>query len=109
DGFSVEYPRVPMLPGGKFLYLSGLVYYLWCRRLLRTVLAQTRIDLIHAHYIVPVGFAAVLLGREFKIPVTCTLHGSDINEQPYWNLRNRWATRWSLTRLAHLVAVSQAM
>src|SRR5438552_17620134 len=53
DDFLVEYARVPMFPGGKFLYLSGFIYYLWCRRLLHRLLKQTSIDLIHAHYILP--------------------------------------------------------
>src|ERR1700730_6189677 len=109
DGFSVDYPRVPMFPGGRFNYFSGLVCYMWCRRLLRRQLKKTSIDLIHAHGILPVGFAAGLLGREFRIPVTCTVHGSDINVQPLRNRGNRWATRWALRRVDRLFAVSQAL
>jgi glycosyltransferase involved in cell wall biosynthesis len=109
DGFSVDYPRIPMFPRGVFLYLAGFVYYLWCRALLREMLKETSIDLIHAHAIMPVGFAAVLLGREFKIPVICTVHGSDINVQPWRNRGNLWATKWALARVDRLCAVSQSL
>src|ERR1700693_2522080 len=107
DGFPVDYPRIPMLPRGILLYLAGFVYYLWCRALLREMLQQASIDLIHAHAIMPVGFAAVLLGREFKMPVICTVHGSDINVQPWRNRGNRWAARWALARVDRLCAVSK--
>jgi glycosyltransferase involved in cell wall biosynthesis len=109
DGFPVEYPRVPMAPGGKLLYLSGLVYYLGCRRQVRALIKKNRIDLIHAHAILPIGFAAVLLGREFNLPVTCTVHGSDINVQPWRNRGNLLATKWALTHLDHVAAVSGAL
>ena len=109
DGFSANYPRVPMFPSGRFVYLSGFVHYLYCRRLLRRMLKESNVDLIHAHAILPVGFAAVLLGREFKIPVSCTVHGSDINVQPWRNRCNRWATKWALARVDRLFSVSWAL
>lgn len=109
DGFPVEYPRVPMFPGGALLYLAGFVHYLWCRRLLKTMLRDPGIDLIHAHAILPIGFAAMLLGREFKIPVICTLHGSDVNVAPWRNWANKRATKWALTKVDRLFAVSQAL
>jgi glycosyltransferase involved in cell wall biosynthesis len=109
DGFAVDYLRIPMFPRGAFLYLAGFVYYLWCRALLREMLKETSIDLIHAHAIAPAGFGAVLLGREFKIPVICTVHGSDINVQPWRNRGNLWATKWALARVDRLCAVSQSL
>ena len=98
-----------MSPRGRFVYLSGFVHYLFCRRLLRRMLKENGVDLIHAHAILPVGFAAVLLGREFKIPVSCTVHGSDMNVQPWRNLANRWATKWALARVDRLFSVSRAL
>ena len=108
DGFAVEYPQL-FLPGGRFFYLYGWLYYMQCRHLLRRELLKGRIDLIHAHTIMPDGFAAVLLGAEFKLPVVCTLHGSDLNLMPHLNRLNRWATKWALQRVDHLIAVSDDM
>lgn len=109
DGFAVSFLRVPMFPGGRLMYLSGFVQYIWCRRLVRRMLKKNGINLIHAHAILPPGFAAVLLGREFNIPVSCTAHGSDINVQPWRNRANRWATRWALRRVHRLFSVSRAL
>jgi len=55
----------------------------------------------------PDGFAAVLLGREFDLPVVCTVHGSDINVYPKESCGVAWATKWALKRVARLIAVSE--
>lgn len=106
DGFAVEYPRVPLLPNGRMFFLSGLAYYLRCRTLLRRRMQEQKIDLIHAHSLVPEGFAAVLLGSEFNLPVVCTAHGSDVKVYPQRSRGMMMATRWALRRLQNLIAVS---
>jgi teichuronic acid biosynthesis glycosyltransferase TuaC len=106
DGFAVEHPRVPTLPKKHGFAFSGIAYYLSCRRLLRKLSRQTRIDVIHAHTLLPDGFAAVLLGREFSLPVVCTAHGSDVNVYPFTNRFVHWATRWALRQLDEVITVS---
>lgn len=106
EGFPVTYMRFPMLPKGWLFWLTGVLYYLSCRRAVGAFIRRHNISLIHAHTIMPMGFTAVLLGREFKVPVACTVHGSDVNIQPFTNWRNRWAARWALKRVPHLFAVS---
>jgi phosphatidylinositol alpha-1,6-mannosyltransferase len=54
-----------------FLVLFELIAAL---RLART----TRPDVIHAHWFVPQGIVAVLVGRILKIPVVITAHGGDV-------------------------------
>lgn len=106
EDFPVRYLQLPMFPKGWLFWLSGFLSYLWCRRVVRDYILRYQVDLIQAHAIMPLGFAAVLLGREFKLPVACTVHGSDINVQPFTNWRNRWAAEWALKRVSHLFAVS---
>src|SRR5512142_2964352 len=53
DGFDVEYPRVPELPGARLLAIYGVFYYLQCRRLIRRRLGAKHYDLIHAHMVIP--------------------------------------------------------
>jgi glycosyltransferase involved in cell wall biosynthesis len=65
------------------------------------------IDLIHAHTIMPDGFAALLLGDEFNIPVVCTVHGSDISIYPHESRATLLVTKWALRRIKHLIAVSE--
>lgn len=106
DGFSVDYPRIVCFPGKRLFYLYGVTYYLRCRWIVRRLIKEKKIDLIHAHTIMPDGFAAVLLGREFKLPVVCTVHGSDIIVYPQQSRMTHWATRWALQGLTRLIAVS---
>jgi teichuronic acid biosynthesis glycosyltransferase TuaC len=106
QGFRVEYPQVLQFPGGRFFYLYGVFYFIRCFRLVRKLVREGKINLIHAHTILPDGFAAVLLGRKFDIPVVCTIHGSDINDYP-WRCRPAlWATKWASRTVDNLIAVS---
>ncbi len=106
DGFPVKRPRVPTLPKNWGFALSGLLFYLSCRRLIGRIVREMQIDVIHAHTVFPDGFAAVLLGREFHIPVVCTAHGSDVNVYPEESRAVRSATRWTLRNTPYLIAVS---
>lgn len=113
EGFKVEHPRVLNLPGDRLFFLYGLFFYLRCRRILRKLLKEQEIDLIHAHTSMPEGFASVLLGREFRLPVVCTLHGGDINDVlPPFAIHSKRrlalvAVKWALRNLKHLIAVSR--
>ena len=109
DGFIIDRPRVPTLPKNLGFAWSGVLFYLSCRRVLAKKMRQTKIDLIHAHGILPDGFAAVLLGREFHMPVVCTAHGSDVNVYPFMNRFVRWASRWALRRIDRLITVSESL
>lgn len=108
-GCPVEYPKVLTFPGGRLFFLGGLIHYLRCRRLVGRLVKEKKVALIHAHTILPDGLAAVLLGREFKLPVVCTLHGSDIRLNPYRDRMTRWLTRWTLRKVHYLVAVSSEL
>lgn len=105
-GVEVEYPRIPQLPGGGLFFSSGLIYYLSCRGAVRGTIKSSPVDLLHAHAAMPDGFAAALLGREFRIPVVCTLHGSDISLYPLRSRATYVATEWALRHISNLVAVS---
>lgn len=68
-----------------------------------------KIDIIHAHWIFPQGFIAVLVKRlsRRKIEIVCTSHGSDL-----FRLNGhffRWLLRWIVARCDALTVVSSAM
>jgi teichuronic acid biosynthesis glycosyltransferase TuaC len=107
DGIKVTYPRFIAFPKGRFLFLYGLFCYLACRHIIRKQMQVGGIDLIHAHTIMPDGFAALLLGDEFNIPVVCTVHGSDISIYPQESWATLLVTKWALRRTKHLIAVSE--
>lgn len=108
-GCPVEYPKVLTLPGGHLFFLEGFIHYLRCRKLVRRLVKEKKAALIHAHTILPDGLAAVLLGREFKLPVVCTLHGSDIRFYPYRDRITLRLTRWTLRKVNRLIAVSSEL
>jgi glycosyltransferase involved in cell wall biosynthesis len=74
--FDVWAPRFLSLPG-LLKRLDGWAMALGAWRRLRALQRQGRLDLIDAHFGYPDGFAATLLGRWLKVPVTITLRGTE--------------------------------
>jgi glycosyltransferase involved in cell wall biosynthesis len=105
--FSVERPRILLLPRSWLFSCFGFFYFLCCRQAITKVVREQPMDLIHAHTIMPDGFAAIMFGRKFNLPVICTVHGSDVNIYPARSLATRWATKWGLGRVGRLIAVSE--
>lgn len=62
---------------------------------------RRRYDLLHAHWIVPQGFVAVIVGWLTRIPVIVTIHGGDI-----FALRGRIFTVFKRFVLTHATAVT---
>lgn len=108
-GIPVYYPRTPMLPSGRGFFLYGFSYFVAILSQLLRNIRGDRPDLIHAHGIMPDGFAAALLGKMLRIPVICTAHGSDVFVYPYRDPLTMLATRWTLRSVERIVTVSQAL
>ncbi len=62
-----------------FRELYGIWYFLSLYPLIKKLHTRRPIDLILAFFIYPDGFASVLSGKFFKIPVITISRGSDIN------------------------------
>lgn len=107
DGIPVDRPAVFTPPRKIAFSALGIFYYLGCRSAFARHLQEQRLDLIHAHTILPDGLAAALLGREFRVPTVCTLHGSDINVYPHESWANYRMTSWTLRHIDRLIAVSE--
>lgn len=76
-GIAVYYPRFFSVPG-FFKGLDGTLMALGCIPWLRRLRGEPGFDLIDAHFAYPDGYAAVQLGRRFKVPVTITLRGTEV-------------------------------
>lgn len=76
QGFDVWYPRYLSFPG-MLKSLDGLFMALGAYRRLRHLKRQGRLDLVDAHFGYPDGYAAVLLGRWLRVPVTITMRGTE--------------------------------
>lgn len=58
--------------------LVSPLYFAFAERALRAQIARHRIDLVHAHWILPNGFVAARAAAAHGIPFAVTLHGSDV-------------------------------
>lgn len=106
-GIAVAHPAFRYIPRyGK--WLDGLFLYLSALPTVRRLLRERPADLIDAHFGYPEGFAAVLLGRSFGLPVVITLRGTE----PLVAARGPWqrrAIRRALHGASRLIAVSEPL
>jgi glycosyltransferase involved in cell wall biosynthesis len=85
--FNYFYPRLQHLCYGSgvftnlrknpWLWLQVPFFLLMMVLQASRLLRSRKIDLVHAHWIVPQGLVARLLGSWFKVPVVLTAHGGD--------------------------------
>ena len=73
DGWILENLRKSILARIHipFLFLMELAY-------MRKIIKKEKIDIVHAHWILPQGFIGARLKKLFKIKLIVTIHGSDL-------------------------------
>ncbi len=104
EGIEILHPRFFLIPrfckglDGVFLFLSSLWTVFGLRR-------RFDFDLIDAHFAYPDGFAAILLGRAVRRPVTITLRGT-INRLIHYPVRGM-LLKWALKRADRVFSVSR--
>lgn len=86
----------------KMAYLLAPTFFLSEFLTLFRVVKQYNIDIIHAHWVVPNGFVAALIGKFLKKPVYLSLHGSDI----FFALRHGWMGRLAKWTFLHSEGVT---
>ena len=78
DGIEVEYVRF-LSPPRERAYAS---WHRWARRplarALRRLHAQAPLDLVHAHYALPAGGAALPWAQSAGVPLVVSVHGGDL-------------------------------
>jgi len=78
DGIEIHYPRYLAFPKMKFFALSGFWMYQGIKDLVNRIRHEFFFDLIHAHVVLPDGFAAMLINKRYHKPLIVTIHGQDI-------------------------------
>ena len=89
---------------GIFKFLDGYLLYLSSLKKIRRIRNEYAFEMIDAHFAYPDGFAAVLLGKKFKVPVTITLRGT-IMRLAYYPIRKH-LTRFALDSAERIFSVS---
>jgi glycosyltransferase involved in cell wall biosynthesis len=108
DGLRVYDDRIISLVPGAL----ALAYPRWnriVRRRFKKILKDwSKPDLIHAHVVLPGGWAAVKLGRQYSIPVVLTEHSSPFSMHLKTECQRRWV-RETLAQTDRVIAVSPAL
>jgi glycosyltransferase involved in cell wall biosynthesis len=99
---------------GKFARVVVMAHYMEAQH--RAILAEVRengADVIHAHWAIPTGPAAVLAARKVQLPSVITMHGGDVyvNPEQGYDFPTRWyvrpALRWTLRHAGALTAITE--
>jgi len=86
-------------------YLQAPLYFLFATRALGRLVRRERIELVHAHWILPNGWVAARVKAATGVPYAVTLHGSDV----FMAERNALFTRLARAALegaAHVTSCS---
>ena len=78
DGINVY--RVPCLRSKKEICHPHemLTYIISAKRFLKNHLKKNKYDINHTHFIIPTGFVALWLKKNYQLPYIVTSHGSDV-------------------------------
>ena len=104
-GVEVFRPRYFSFPG-MLKRLDGLFLTISVYPVVRRIVRQHRITLIDAHYGYPEGYAATLLGRWLKVPVSVTFRGKE--EVQAASALQR-PLRKAVARASRVISVSEAL
>lgn len=109
DGVRVLYPRKVTLPGGRLGHWNAESMRIAITGPLRRVHARWPYDVVHAHMLVPDGWAAVRAVRDFGVPVLATAHRADVLDVPARGGAQREQVAEAVREVDQIVAVSNAM
>ena len=106
QGIEVLLPRFFSVPG-MFQSLDGGFMAIGSYLTLRRLKKRGQLDILDAHFVYPDGYAANLLGRWLKVPVTITLRGTEPRHSEMPRLRPLMKT--ALRRAARVFSVSASL
>jgi glycosyltransferase involved in cell wall biosynthesis len=99
---------------GRFARVAVMANYLEAQH--RAILVEARekgADVVHAHWAIPTGPAAVMAARKLQVPSVVTMHGGDVyvNPEQGYDFPTRWyvrpALRWTLRHAGALTAITE--
>lgn len=99
---------------GRFARLAVMTNYLDAQyKATMAAARERRGNVIHAHWAIPTGPAAVLAARRLRIPSVITMHGGDVyvNPEQGYDFPTRWYVRpplrWTLRNAGALTAITE--
>ncbi|HEY4648551.1 MAG TPA: glycosyltransferase, partial [Gemmatimonadales bacterium] len=99
---------------GKFARVVVMAHYMEAQyRAILTEVRENGGDVIHAHWAIPTGPAAVMAAGKLQLPSVITMHGGDVyvNPEQGYDFPTRWyvrpALRWTLRHAGALTAITE--
>lgn len=109
QGVPVLHPRKLSLPGARLGHRNGDAMLLSIAKPLRRVHERWPFDVIHAHMLVPDGWAAARMGASLRVPVVATAHRADVLDVPARGPRSRAQVAEAIQEIDQVCAVSAAI
>lgn len=99
---------------GKFARVAVMTHYMEAQyRAIINEANEHGADVVHAHWAIPTGPAAVMAARKLHVPSVITMHGGDVyvNPEQGYDFPTRWyvrpALRWTLRHAGALTAITE--
>src|ERR687890_721986 len=99
---------------GRFARVVVMAHYMEAQhRAIVNEAGENGADVVHAHWAIPTGPAAVMAARKLQLPGVITMHGGDVyvNPQQGYDFPTRWyvrpALRWTLRHAHALTAITE--
>ena len=109
DRVPVLYPRKLTLPGGRLGHRNCDAMLRSIAGPLRTIQGRWPFEVIHAHMLVPDGWAAAWMGTRLGVPVVATAHRADVLDVPAQGPRSRRRVEEAVASIDQVCAVSRAI
>ena len=109
DGVPVLYPRMLSLPGARLGHRNADAMRLAVAGPLRRVRRRWPFDVIHAHMLVPDGWAAARVGAALGVPAVATAHRADVLDVPARGPLSRARVAEAVAALHQVCAVSASI
>jgi glycogen synthase len=115
DGIAVTrlrflYPRLSYLQAGRVdLWLAGFVYFPFTLLELGLTVLRFKPAVANLHYLGNPSLHVWLLQRLLGFRLVVSLHGGDVDGEPYRNRFNRWLFRAVLSRAAAITTCSSTL
>lgn len=109
EGVRVLYPKKVSLPGARLGPYNCNAMLAAIRGPLARVHDRWPFDVIHAHMIVPDGWAAARVGAELGVPVVATGHRADVLDVPRRGAKESQRVEEAISSIDQVVTVSAAI
>jgi len=106
DAANVYHPKYYYTPK-LFRCLYGVFYFLSVLPNFSKVIREQKPDVIIGTYAFPDGFAAILFGKIYKLPVFIKVHGSDVHSVN--GMCRKKLTAWALRSCEKVISVSNSL